>query len=407
MTRRVGLLAAVLAVALALAPAAAASLKTSLARALATTGVSRDSTGAFVYDLKRSRAVYSQNRSLTLRPASNEKLPVAAAALEHLGPGFRIPTEVRGEGSYSPNGVWHGRLVLKGYGDPALRRSDLRRLARAIRAQGIVRVTGAIVADETYFDRMRVGPGWKPSYYKEESPPLSALVANRARIDGHISDDPARAAARLFKRELKAAGVAVAGRVRKAAANAGAALLAHVDSSTLGRLVRRMNRISDNFYAEMLLKLLGAQVRDAGTTADGAAVVRRTLRVHGVPMRGVRIADGSGLSDHDRLTAKAVVYLLIWTVSDDDFKRSFVRSLPVAGVNGTLEDRMRRGAAHRHVLAKTGTTNRASALSGYATNTSFAPRYVFSVLQNGNPIPWWYAREAQDRFAQVLARAAQ
>jgi D-alanyl-D-alanine carboxypeptidase len=68
---------------------------------------------------------------------------------------------------------------------------------------------------------------------------------------------------------------------------------------------------------------------------------------------------------------------------------------------------MERAPAYRHVLAKTGTTDRASALSGYVTNTGFAPRYVFSVIQNGNPIPWWYARQAQDRFAQVLAGAAQ
>jgi D-alanyl-D-alanine carboxypeptidase/D-alanyl-D-alanine-endopeptidase (penicillin-binding protein 4) len=407
MTRAICLIALFVGAATAFAPAAGASLKSSLSRALSTTGVSRDWTGAFVYDLDRGRVVYGQNRSRSLRPASNEKLTVAVTALDRLGSGFRIPTEVRGEGTYSPDGVWHGRLVLKGYGDPSLKTADLRLLARGIRAQGIVKVTGAIVADETYFDKLRVGPGWKPSFYKDESPPLSALVANRSWIRGHMSSDPARAAAVLFKRQLKAAGVAVLGRVKKAAAEGSSAVLAQVASRTLGRLVRRMNRVSDNFYAEMLLKLVGAKVRGEGTTAAGAAIVRNTLRNHGVPLRGVRIADGSGLSRYDRLTPKAVGYLLSWAVSDADFKQRFVRSLPVAGVNGTLEDRMRRGPAHRHVWAKTGTTDRASALSGYATNSSFAPRFVFSILQNGNPIPWWYAREAQDRFAQVLARAAQ
>ena len=79
----------------------------------------------------------------------------------------------------------------------------------------------------------------------------------------------------------------------------------------------------------------------------------------------------------------------------------FVDSLPIAGVNGTLEDRMERLPAYRHVYAKTGTTSRASALSGYVTT-----RYVFAILQNGDPIPYYYARRAQDRFAQVLAGAA-
>lgn len=405
--KRIAALAALLATTLALAPAASGSLRSSLGRALVTQGVSSNWTGALVYDLNRSRFVYSQNRSLSLRPASNEKLTVAVTALDRLGTSFRIPTEVRGEGSYTPDGVWHGRLVLKGYGDPAFYSSDLRHLANEVREAGIVKVTGAVVADETYFDKIRVGPGWKPSYYKDESPPLSALVVNRARLDGRISSDPARAAGVLFKRALRAAGVTVLGRVKKAAAEPGAPILAEVVSRSLQALVLRMNRVSDNFYAEMLMKLIGAQVRGSGTTAAGAAVVRSTLRNHGVPLKGVRIADGSGLSHYDRLTAQAVTYLLIWGVSDAGFNNAFVRSLPVAGVNGTLEDRMQSGPAHRHVLAKTGTTNRASALSGYVTNSSGNARYVFAILQNGSPIPYWYARQAQDRFAQVLARRAQ
>jgi len=358
------------------------------------------------YDLDRSRMVFSHNRNLSLRPASNEKLTVAVTALERLGPSARISTQVRGEGTFTAGGVWRGRLILKGYGNPSLQTSGLRHLAEEVRDFGIMKVTGRIVADETFFDTVRVGPGWKPSFYKDESPPLSALIANRARFDGRTASNPARAAAVLFKRQLRAVGVTVLGRVAKGAAGPESVLLAQIRSRTIAWMVRRMNRISDNFYAEMLLKQIGARVRGRGTTADGAAVMRITLRNHGVPMRGVRLADGSGLSRFDRLTAKAVAYLLIWAVSDRDFKSDFVGSLPVAGVNGTLEDRMNRGPAYRHVLAKTGTTDRASALSGYATNGSLQPRYVFAILQNGNPIPWWYARQAQDRFSQVLAGAA-
>jgi D-alanyl-D-alanine carboxypeptidase/D-alanyl-D-alanine-endopeptidase (penicillin-binding protein 4) len=303
--------------------------------------------------------------------------------------------------------VWRGRLILKGYGNPSLQTSGLRHLAEQVRDFGIMKVTGRIVADETYFDTVRVGPGWKPSFYKEESPPLSALIANRGRFEGRITSDPARAAAVIFKRQLMAVGITVLGRVAKGTAGPDSILVAGIRSRTIALMVRRMNRISDNFYAEMLLKQIGARIRGIGSTAAGARVVRVTLRNHGVPMRGVRIADGSGLSRFDRLTAKAVVYLLIWGASDAEFDSDFIGSLPVAGVNGTLEDRMERPPAYRHVLAKTGTTSRASALSGYATNASFRPRYVFAILQNGNPIPWWYARQAQDRFARVLAGAAQ
>ena len=161
-----------------------------------------------------------------------------------------------------------------------------------------------------------------------------------------------------------------------------------------------MNRVSDNFYAEMLLKQLGARIRGNGTTTAGTRVVVAELAERGVPLDGVRIADGSGLSRYDRLTARALAALLISAWSDATIKDPFVASLPIAGVSGTLEDRMTKPPAYANVYAKTGTTETASTLSGYVRT-----RYVFSILQNGYPIAWYYARKTQDRFATVLAGA--
>jgi PBP4 family serine-type D-alanyl-D-alanine carboxypeptidase len=162
-----------------------------------------------------------------------------------------------------------------------------------------------------------------------------------------------------------------------------------------------MDRESDNFTAELLLKELGAVVGGKGTTAAGAAVVMRQLAAAKVPMAGVRIVDGSGLSLLDRLTVAALVGTLQAAWSDPKIKAPLLAALPVAGVNGTLEDRMRRGPARGNVFAKTGTTKRASALAGFVRD-----RYVFAVLQNGHPIAYSWARVAQDRFATVLAAAS-
>jgi D-alanyl-D-alanine carboxypeptidase/D-alanyl-D-alanine-endopeptidase (penicillin-binding protein 4) len=354
--------------------------------------------GAVAFDLSTSRFVFGRNTMLPLKPASNEKLSVSVAALTDLGLTFRIPTEILGEGSLTPNGVWDGRLVLKGYGDPALTSLKLRRLARAVFDAGIRRVTGTIVGDETYFDKIRVGPGWKASYYKEECPPLSALIVDRGHVGSLISSSPALAAVTKFKKKLQALGVRVPGRVRLGHVNPGAIQIGRVRSPYVSTLVRTMNRQSDNFYAEMLLKELGAVRRDTGSTAAGILVVRNELRDRGVTMAGLVLSDGSGLSANDRLTARALTELLISAKSDSTIGAAFVSSLPLAGVNGTLVDRMRSPPAYRHVRAKTGTTNLASALSGYART-----RYVFSILMNGSPIPWGSARAAQDRFAQVLA----
>jgi PBP4 family serine-type D-alanyl-D-alanine carboxypeptidase len=159
-----------------------------------------------------------------------------------------------------------------------------------------------------------------------------------------------------------------------------------------------MDKHSDNFTAELVLKQLGAIENGVGTSPGGAAYARRLLAEAGVPLAGVRLVDGSGLSLLDRLTVRALEATLRAAWADPDVRPAFLAALPVAGINGTLSDRMRQPPARGNVIAKTGTTFGASALSGYVKH-----RYVFSVLQNGNPVSSFWARRAQDRFATALA----
>jgi PBP4 family serine-type D-alanyl-D-alanine carboxypeptidase len=159
-----------------------------------------------------------------------------------------------------------------------------------------------------------------------------------------------------------------------------------------------MDRESDNFTAELLLKQLGAASGVVGTSYSGASQARQILATSGVPLGGVRIVDGSGLSPYDRLTARAIVGILRAAWSDTSIRTPFLAALAVSGRSGTLKDRLRRPPAAGVVQAKTGTTAIASALSGFVRR-----RYVFSVLQNGHPVSYWWARRAQDRFVTVLA----
>ena len=405
MPARARIVAAVLAAtALSLALAAAASatpraLVPRLDRALSVPHVSPAASAAFAIDLETGEAVYSRNASLSLLPASNEKLAVTYAALTALGPSFRIETDVLGSGEQVDQ-TWQGDLVLKGYGDPTLTPVSLAVLARQVRAAGIVRVTGRVLADESWFDARRTAPGWKASFYIEESPPLSALIVDRGRVGRFTSSDPALAAGQQFRAALVRAGVRVSGGTSHGVADDTAVPLAAIDSPPLGAIVRWMDRVSDNFEAEMLLKELGAIQADRGTTSAGVGVVMGLLTQAGVPMDGVRMLDGSGLSLLDRFTANALVSLLTVMWNDPGVRPELLAALPVAGRSGTLADRMRGTAAAGVVLAKTGTTSNASALSGFVGD-----RYVFSVLQNGWPISWSWARLAQDRFAAVLAAA--
>jgi D-alanyl-D-alanine carboxypeptidase/D-alanyl-D-alanine-endopeptidase (penicillin-binding protein 4) len=375
---------------------AAASLHTQLDRALQVPKVPLSSVGATAIDLATGETVYSRNPGLPLLPASNEKLAVTYAALTGLGPAFRIETDVLGEGDQDGT-TWTGDVVLKGYGDPTLSSAGLAALARQVRADGIVRVSGHVLGDESWFDARRAAPGWKASFLVTDSPPLSALTVDRS-----TSRRPALVAAQLFRRALAHAGVTVDGGAALGSAGGAAVPLASIDSPTVATMVHAMDRVSDNFTAEMLLKELGAVQAGRGTTAAGAGVVTGLLELAGVQLDGVRIVDGSGLSLLDRMTSTSLVSLLNVMWDDTGVRLELLSSLPVAGRSGTLADRMRGTAAEGVVLAKTGTTDNATALSGFVGD-----RFVFSVLVNGHPVSWAWSRAAEDRFATVLARFEQ
>lgn len=378
--------------------AAAPPLATRLARALAVPGYSAAATGAVVVDLATGKTLFARNPDLPLEPASNEKLAVTFAALQELGPSFRFQTEVIGRGR-RVGSTWRGDLILKGSGDPMLTSLQIGSLATRIARLGITRVTGRVLGDESWFDRKRTGPDWKASFFLTYCPPLSALIVDRAAYDGHVALQPALAAAGTLRRLLRAHGVTT-GPVGLGKAPAAAEALVQVASPPLASVLREMNRESDNLTAELLTKELGAEVGKGGTTADGAAIVRRDLAAGGIPMAGVRIVDGSGLSLADRLTARALSSLLVAMWNTSGWRQTVWASLAVAGVNGTLENRMQHRPARAAVHAKTGTTDEASALSGYVHG-----RYAFALVENGSPVAIGPAHEAEDAFATVLASA--
>jgi D-alanyl-D-alanine carboxypeptidase/D-alanyl-D-alanine-endopeptidase (penicillin-binding protein 4) len=372
-------------------------VSTRLASALAVRGNVWSTSAALAVDLQSDGIVFARNADLSLAPASNEKLPVTFAALRTLGLSYRFKTEVLGRG-VQDGAVWHGDLFLKGFGDPTLTSARLGRLARAVADLGIERVDGRVYGDETWFDRRRAAPGWKLGYLVFECPPLSALVVDRAVYDGHVAAKPALAAAGTFRRLLRGYGVRT-GPVGLGTAPVSATVLAASRSATLRNVIAVMDRDSDNFRAEMLLKALGAEAGTGGTSAAGAAVVRRALAEAEVPLTGVVIADGSGLSLLDRLTATAIAHILTTAWNDPALRTAFWAALPAAGEQGTLERRLKDTPALGVVRAKTGTTNEASALSGYVRD-----RFAFVVVQNGHPVAAAAARKAQDRFATALAR---
>ena len=375
--------------------AATPTLSTALGKALRSQGIAPTRTAAIVLDVRTGAPLYAFNSTASLVPASVEKLAVSYAALRVLGPQFRFRTELVGVGARSGR-VWHGSLGLVGYGDPTLTPRDLNRIARRFADTGIKRVAGRVFGDDTYFDSRRDALGWKPSYVGIESRPLSALSVAGLPYAG--MNGSAAAAARALTEALEARGIAVTGRAGAGRAPSDAVPITFDLSQKLANVVPRMNADSDNFVAEMVLKELGTTVAERGSTAAGARVVRSALRQAGIPLEGVRMADGSGLSRFDRVTVRALADILRAGAIDPGFGKIFVSSLAVAGRSGTLHARLGTRPTYGRIHAKTGTTNRASALAG------FVGGYVFAIVHNGSPVPYWTARAAQDRFVTVLAR---
>jgi serine-type D-Ala-D-Ala carboxypeptidase/endopeptidase (penicillin-binding protein 4) len=368
--------------------------------------------GAYVVDVSgdRPRAVFRWRHRTPRTLASNTKLFTTTAALARFGPEGTLGTEVRGTGDLDLEGVYRGNLYLRGGGDPAFgsRRftrkhygagaATVQDLAALLEEAGIQRVTGRILGDESAFDSHRGGPesGYGVSIWVG---PLSALTYNRGLFTesgrSFQANPPAFAATRLDE-ALERRGIPVRLKPRAGVAPSGAEVLASVDSPPMERLIRLTNKPSDNFFAETLLKDLAHQAGGAGTTQRGARIAASFARRLG---SRATIVDGSGLSRANRASPAAVVRLLSAMYRRTDYD-PFVGSLPIAGQDGTLFDRMRRGAARYRCRGKTGTLSNVSALSGYCEARS-GDNYAYSILMNGVYPP--SARRLQDRMLQAIA----
>ncbi|HZG50145.1 MAG TPA: D-alanyl-D-alanine carboxypeptidase/D-alanyl-D-alanine-endopeptidase [Thermoleophilaceae bacterium] len=395
------------------APSAAAAdeiLVKRLARQMRAVGVH---SGAYVVNLSSGEPVFRWRQGTARVLASNTKLFTTAAALARFGAEGTLGTEVLGVGALDAGGVYRGDLYLRGGGDPSFGSAryavryygspgaSVEELAALLDAAGIERVSGGVRGDESAFDPLRGGPesGFGVSPWVG---PLSGLSFNRGFADERGRSwqlDPPTFAAGRLEAALEARGIAVRSAPRAGVTPGQARVLASVDSPSMERLVRITNKPSDNFFAEMLLKGLALQAEGLGTTAGGARLAAGYARRLG---SGVRLLDGSGLSRGNRASPRQVVRLLAELYERDQelYGDAFIDSLPIAGQDGTLAERMRRGAARWRCRGKTGTLSNVSALSGYCEARS-GDTYAYSILMNFVYPPG--ARRLQDAMLQAIA----
>ena len=235
---------------------------------------------------------------------------------------------------------------------------------------------------------------------------LSGRVPLGGSWDGALAvADPARCAAQAFRGVLEAKGVRVTGGVSTSSAPlpAGVRVLATHDSPPMAEMVRAVNKESQNLHAEMLLRLVGLKAKGEGSAEKGHEAVTEMARRLGVPDEGWGLTDGSGLARTDLLTPRGLVALLV-AMDRHPSGAAFRDSLPIAGVDGTLEKRMKGTAAERRVTAKTGTLRLANALAGYVT-TERGERLAFSIVVNNHAGKGREAVAAIDAVALALSTA--
>ena len=391
---------------------AAASVSSTISAILQKHDVAGSSTGVYVWDFDAARQVFASHADTRLAPASTMKLVTTSAALDSWGAKHRFKTELYGPDVPVYGGVLYGNLYLKGFGDPSLSTLSYQRqvlhhatasfesFAKRLRTLKVRKVKGRVLGDESWFDKKRTGPSWKPGL-QLECGPLSALSGNEGLDDGNRVKDPATYAAKLLTEALRAKGVKVTGKPGAGRVPDTARLLKRQFSAPLRVLLRRMDKDSDNFFAEIMLKGLGKDFHEEGSTRAGLEVSRATLAAIGLDPASYRLLDGSGLSYQDRLTARDLVRLLGAARQDLDYD-AYYDALAIAGEDGTLEDRMRGTAAAGNAHAKTGTLNIANCLSGYVKSAN--DRLVgYAILVNGGSVSWANATTAQDHIVELLA----
>jgi D-alanyl-D-alanine carboxypeptidase/D-alanyl-D-alanine-endopeptidase (penicillin-binding protein 4) len=356
-----------------------------------------------------------------LVPASAAKVLTAAAALEVLGPTFSYKTEILATKTEIPGVV--NDLFIVGGGDPLIVRNEyvatekyktfngtsVESLADQIVATGIRTITGSIVGIDSRYDEKRFVDVWPSEFHFTESGPLGALMMNDGVVVGDPikPDDPAVAAATELRSLLLARGIAISGPVRHdPSVPSTATAVTTVFSSPLPLILREMLVNSDNNTAELILKEIGYDEKNSGSTAAGLEVVTKYLsdkKIAPVPT----LLDGSGLSSLNKASCQSFMTLLNSQASQ------LAPLLAIAGTSGTLINAFEDSPMNGRLLGKTGTLSGVKSLVGYLPVEGGQP-VVFAFIMNATGIdnrsayrPLWNALGDALNRAKPTPRADQ
>lgn len=345
--------------------------------------------GLYVYDLTDGRDLFSVNSRHRMRPASSLKVVTAVAALHLLGGDYSYKTRMLLTGEVRDSVLW-GDICFAGGMDPLLSGGEVFRMVQSLHEAGIDSVAGTVYIDNSFKDSDDWGWGW---CWDDDMVPLRPLLVDKKDcLASELPDDFCNAGIRGVTAE----------RILPADCPADARLFCEV-THTIDEALQRMMKKSDNYYAESMFYQL-ATLSDCRPATRKASVAQINRLIHAIGLNpdDYQIADGSGVSLYTYVSPELLVGMLRHAWQDERIRRSLYPSLPVAGVDGTLEKRMRRTAARGNVHAKTGTVTGISSLTGYATSPE-GHVLAFCIINQGVP-KGSAGRDWQDKVCEVFCK---
>ena len=324
--------------------------------------------GIMVWDMDADSCIYKHNERQLMRPASTMKLLTAITALDKLGGSYQFKTQLKYTGTIE-DGVLTGDVYCVGGMDPRFNSGDLTAFVNSLKDMGVDTIRGNVYADRSMKDAALLGEGW---CWDDDNPVLSPLVFSRKDI---FMD--------RFLAKLKDAGIEYEAMYASSKTCPANAFTICTRFHTMDQVLHKMMKESDNLYAECMYYQIAASTGNRPASAKSARNVERQLiNKLGLDASRYRLADGSGLSLYNYLSAELEVMMLRYAFRNDNIKQHLIHSLPIAGVDGTLKKRMKSGSVHGNVKAKTGTLTGIISLAGYCT-AAIGHELCSSIINNG------------------------
>lgn len=343
--------------------------------------------GMQVFDLTADSVLFAYNAQQRMRPASTMKVLTAITAINALGGSYQFRTQLFYTGNID-NNTLNGNVYCVGGFDPRFNSDDMNAFVESIRRMGIDTIRGTLYADMSMKDANRLGNGW---CWDDDEDPLSPLLISRKDVF-----------MTRFVSELRDAGVVVEAPISSGRLPGGAYSVC-TRFHSIDQILMKMMKESDNLYAEsMFYQIAASEGVRPSTYRHAREVVNQLISKLGLHPSDYDVADGSGLSLYNYVTPELEVAFLKYAYHNSNIFLHLYPSLPIAGRDGTLKNRMRSGGAAGNVHAKTGTVTAVSSLAGYCTAAN-GHVLCFSIINQGVRRTR-IGRSFQDRICQVLCQ---